>query len=177
MCRSRAAVRLCVVTTKPIKRKEKLWLPGCFQLGSLWLKRWQTSERVSARCPAGLGGNGVSRTPPSASIHFPSLSRAVLCSCPPITLSSRASLLGCFVSVSLWAWAQRWPGTDLPRTRVPNAHSPAPLYTSWHWPQTGFCQQFPEKVVFHSSRLKGTLDDKCLPHLITETVGKPVEKD
>lgn len=74
-------------------------------------------------------------------------------------------------------WVHQQPGIDLKWTQVPNAHSPVPLYTAWHQPQTGFCQKLPEKVVFHSSQLKGTLGDKYLPHLITETVSKPTEKD
>jgi hypothetical protein len=48
---------------------------------------------------------------------------------------------------------------------------------SWLQPQTLFWQKLPEKVVLHSARLKGTQDDKHLPHLITGTASKPTAKD
>lgn len=123
--------------------------------------------------------SGAAETRLNARLSFSLLNLGDALWPPQVTWVSQASVLTHFVSKQFFsrAWAQQWPGADLKRTPVPNAHSLAPLYTSWHWPQTGFCQKLPEKVAFHSSWLKGTLDDKYLPHLITETVSKPMEED
>lgn len=167
------AVHLWVIKTKIHQQEGEAIVPRRFQ------KRFQTSEQAYARCPAGLGWSGAPRTRPNARLSFSLLTSGNVLRPPHITLISRVSVLRHFVSKQLFAraWVQRWPGADLKWSPVPNAHSPVPLYMSWHWPQTGFCQKLPEKVAFHSSWLKGSLDDKYLPHLITETVSKPVEED
>lgn len=153
--------------------------PKWFQLSSLWLKRFQTLEQIYAGCPRRpFVGVGLKNSPERQAFIFSHwLGKYFAAALHHINLT--ASMLRHFVSKQCFtrAWAQRWPGADLKWTRVPNTHSPAPLYTSWHRLQAGFCQKLPEKVAFHSSQLKGTLDDKYLLHLITETVSKPMEKD
>ena len=166
-------VPLWIMKTKIHQQEGAVIVPKWFQ------KRFQASKHVSKRCPEGLGGSGAPRPGPNARFSFSLLNLGDTSRPPHITLISRASMLRHFVSKQFFAraWAPQRPGADLKWTLVPNAHSPAPLYTSWHWPQIGFCQKLPEKVAFHSSPLKGTLDDKYLPHLITETVSKPMEED
>lgn len=78
--------------------------------------------------------SGAAETCPNARLSFSLLNLGNALWPPHITLVSQASVLRHFVSKQFFAraWAQRWPGADLKWTPVPNAHSLAPLYMSWH---------------------------------------------
>lgn len=148
--------------------------------GALGLKSLPTLEQVSAWRPSGPFVGISLQKHPKARHSFPLVNSGNALRQPHSTLLSRAGLCGealCVQTVSRQGSgaAATWRGPEAgPSSQCPQ---PSALYMSWHWPQTGFCQKLPEKVAFHSSRLKGTRDDKYFPHLITETVSKPMEKD